>query len=722
MRRPLSLLLMLVPVSAFGQAWSGFLDPSRAIDWSATGFTIPSYTTNCSTPPSLATGSGNATANTTSIVNALTSCDATHNVVNIPVGTYYVNKLDYPHGSVVLRGAGPQLTTLIFQSTAGCVGGIGNQGICMRDTGAIYNGNAAAIPPSGTQQCLWTGGLSKGSTTITLSSCGGTPPNGKILILDQANDTSDTSGIYVCQQNDGAAPNNCNNDGTGNNNGRYISPTNPDCQNAPDSTCVSHSQQQVVLITGVTSQGGGTYTVNISPGVYFTNVRSGQYAGAWWPGFVTHMGIESMTLDGSALTGGGTIGIGQCYQCWVSNVISLNAGRNHIGLYMSLDDVIQNSYFYGAQSHGSSSYGNEFEETSQTLVVNNIYQQTVAPIMFGQGAGNVIAYNFDVDNYFTGNGSIPPDVLEASAASHNSGNEMNLWEGNVGQGIWQDNVWGSSAQNTFYRNALSGWQAKFPGGGTTCGSTVNGNCEQTPFIDRAFNRVLNMVGNVLGQPSYNATYEMYATSTTAGTGGSEDNSIFSLGWSTGGFGGTNNGGCGPTLCDPLTRSSMMRWGNYDTVNNAVRWNTTEAAPAAITYVSANFSTSYFSTLAQTLPSSLYYSSKPSWWPSSKTWPAIGPDVSTGNVSTCSGGTYAGSRAVSSGQCTGGTLNSASGTTGGWASHVVSNPAMDCYLNTLGGTPDGSGSVLAFDASTCYSAGSGGTLSSGTALSAGMVLE
>lgn len=687
--RLISLLLFCVGY-AWSQQWSALIDPSRAIDWSSAGFTIPTYNVNCSTQPTLtANSSAAATANTSSVISALTSCDASHNVVNVPAGTYYLNKTAYPHGSVVLRGAGPQSTTVIFQSTAGCVGGIGNQGICMYDTvGAIYNGNPAALPPSGTQQCLWSGTngsagtYTQGATTINLTNCGGAPPNGKILIMDQADDASDTSGVYICQQTGAAQPTNCNNDGTGNENGRVISGA-------------GHSQQQVTKITGVTSLGGGAYTITISPGVYFTNIRTAQSPGVWWPGFVQSEGLENMTVDGSNLDGG-TIGIGQCYQCWVKNVISLTAARNHIGLYMSLNDVVRDSYFFQAKTHGSSSYAVEFEETSQTLVENNIMQQTVAPVMFGAGTGNVIAYNFDINNYYTGNGSTPPDVLEASASSHNSGNEMNLWEGNVGQAIWSDNVWGSSAQTTYFRNAMSGWQVKFPGGATTCGSVL---CEQTAFIIRAFNRAYNIIGNVIGQPGYNLTYEMYATSTTAGTGGSEDNSIYSLGWSTGGFGGTNNGGCGATLCDPLARTSLMRWDNYDTVNNTVRQNSTEGCPASATYVNANCTN--FGTPTTTLPASLYYSSTPSWWPSGKAWPTIGPDISTGNASTCSGGTYAKSRATSAGQCTGGTLNAPSGTSGGWASHVVSNPALDCYLTVLSGPPDGSGSVLAFDASTCY---------------------
>ncbi len=89
----------------------------------------------------------------------------------------------------------------------------------------------------------------------------------------------------------------------------------------------------------------------------------------------------------------------------------------------------------------------------------------------------------------------------------------------------------------------------------------------TPFAARAYNRAFNIVGNVIGQAGYHDTYESYATSPTAGVNGSKvDTSIYSLGWT----GNTGNGGCNtPPVCDAAVRSTLMRWGNYDTVNAGV---------------------------------------------------------------------------------------------------------------------------------------------------------
>ena len=67
-----------------------------------------------------------------------------------------------------------------------------------------------------------------------------------------------------------------------------------------------------------------------------------------------------------------------------------------------------------------------------------------------------------------------------------------------------------------------------------------------------------------------------------------------------------------------------------------------------------------------LPTSFYYSSTPSWWPSGKPWPPIGPDVSGGNVSGVNG-------------------------------EVNTIPAEDCYLNTMKGSPNGSGGPYSFNA-------------------------
>ena len=204
------LLLLIIALSslAHGQAWSTFIDSSRAINWNTAGagFTLPSYITPCSTQPSLTAGSGNAAANTTAINNALASCDSTHNVVNVPAGTYYINGVNFANqGLEVLRGAGPNCngcgsggTDLILTASAneGC-GGIPT-GICMSNSSYATWG-ASTNPPSGTRQCAWTAGYAQGTTSITLNTCPGSLPSvGQFIILDQANDLTDNGGVWLC--------------------------------------------------------------------------------------------------------------------------------------------------------------------------------------------------------------------------------------------------------------------------------------------------------------------------------------------------------------------------------------------------------------------------------------------------------------------------------------------------------------------------------------------
>ena len=664
------LFSLLAPLQLWGQAWSPFIDPSRATTWQGTaGFTIPNYTVACPTTVSLASGSGNATANATSIMAALASCDSSHNVVNIPAGTWYVAGFHYgSQGFQVLLGAGANSTHIISTSEDPCSGQ--DHGVCMLAGDWTYSGDPSVLPVSsggtGTRQCSWAGAggtdgtYTQGATSIHLTGCGTsitTALIGKILVLDQANDVSDTSGVYICN----SATTNCTYDPSSNANGRILT-----------DTAHQYSSQQIVKITGMTSLGGGGYTVTISPGVYSTNIRSSQNPGAWYGGFVQNLGLENLSVDGTLDSAHGTMSIYSCYQCWVKGVTFLNSSRNAVSIVLSSHDVIRDSYFFGAQSSHTQSYNIEGDSSSDLLVENNIMQQVTTPLNWNGGImGSVVAYNYAIKMIYT-DGTWAWPIF----SSHGPGSNFNLFEGNVNNGINADNSSGPSDQDTAFRNMFIGWQ---PG---TTNATI-------PFIDSAHTRNWNLVGNVLGQPGYHTSYQIIATSTSTFSGGPEDASIYAFG-----LAGLDTCSIGTAICDPIAPATAMRWGNYDTVNAAVRWNSTEAAPGAVTYVAANFSTGYFNTLSHTLPASLYYGSTPSWWPGGKAWPPIGPDVSTGNVGICTG-TYAGAQATTTGQC-GAALITA------WASHVTSIPAQDCFLS-LGGPPDGSGSVLAFDATTCYSA-------------------
>jgi len=123
--------------------------------------------------------------------------------------------------------------------------------------------------------------------------------------------------------------------------------------------------------------------------------------------------------------------------------------------------------------------------------------------------------------------------------------------------------------------------------------------------------------------------------------------------------------------DSLVALTSMRWGNYDVVNDAVRFVNADV-PSGISLFANPVPAS------QTLPPSFYLTARPSaWWGTpwgTPPWPPIGPDV------------------------TGGTVTSGTSTLGGHAHKI---PARLCYENTPIDGTYGSNNVLLFNASQCY---------------------
>lgn len=613
-RRPLYVLILFlfVPAAIRAQQWSGIINPSRAIDWSNAGIPggIPNRTTICATL--------NPGATSAQINSAIANCPA-NQVVFLNAGTYTLAAgINFNgHSNVTLRGAGPGQTILQFTGGDNC-GGQGGD-VCAIPSTAYYIGSPAVMP-GGSQAANWTGGYLQGSTQITLTANSGLPGIGQVIILDQANDASDTGGIFVCDVNP-----TCQQSGPGNPNGRVIGG-------------VTHSQQQLVTVTGVN---GSTFT--ISPGLYANNVRFSQSPGAWWAPMISRVGIEGMTLDhSSSASVKAGIYLYSCTQCWIQNVKSLNANRNHVWLYQSNQNVVRDSYFYGTQNAASQSYGVEYFITSDDLIENNIFQHVASPIMAGQGTGLVAGYNYALDNYYTPSAN----WLLAVSASHNAGNGMNLFEGNEFGSLECDDEWGSSNAGTFFRNLL-------------LGTGMNGSTSTTlntrAIILTAYCRGYNVIGNVLGTAGYHTNYESFPPISISS--GVCDHTVYEIGWA-GSECGTN--GSSGVLNDTVTRLTLLRWGNYDVVSGSVQWNVTEIPTSSVSYITGNPVPT-----SRILPASFYLSAKPSWW-GSMPWPAIGPDVLGGNIP-------------------------------GFAGSAYITPAQACYKST----PKDSNGILIFNATACY---------------------
>jgi hypothetical protein len=248
-----------------------------------------------------------------------------------------------------------------------------------------------------------------------------------------------------------------------------------------------------------------------------------------------------------------------------------------------------------------------------------------------------------------------------------------LFEGNQGAAFKADVVHASSSLVTSFRGYYRGWET---------GKTS----ETIPAYLYALSRFYNLIGNVLGVAGYHTVYQ--DTPPCSG-----QTTIVKM-------------GCGGPVDDDFVPDSTLRWGNYDVVTAANRWcgdssNTGWATTCASTSEVPTGLTNYPVTVpaTETLPASFYLASRPSWYAASIPFPAVGPDVTGGNVGQCSGGTMDKNAALVVGQCTGGGTLTAS-LAGG---RVNANPAMRCYLSVMGGAADGSGGPLTFNANSCYAA-------------------
>jgi hypothetical protein len=495
------------------------------------------------------------------INDAIANCS--NGVVYLNAGTYDLSSGIAFRGkdNVTLRGAGPERTILRFTEPDLC-GGL-QADVCI-DGGSTFG---VHFLPSGHVRD-WTAGYAKGTTQITLDKTAGLKV-GDVIALDQLNDSADTGGVYVA----------C---------GAGVSlelcpPTRP-----------NRSQQQFVRITSIDAD-----QVTISPGLHMPNwgiAPAQQLPQVWWWGDSAEMnGIEDLAVDHGSSSAVSGITFHNAYSGWVKNVKSLNANRNHVWIHQAARIEVRDSYFYGTRNFASQSYGVEPFLTSDALVLNNIFQHITTPFMGGPAAGSVFAYNFMIDMAFYLSSWMMPSI----AGSHDAGTGMNLFEGNVGNAFLMDTLHGSGNLATLFRNRLTGTEP-----GRTQANTV-------PVPIWAYNRLTNIVGNVLGTPGYHRVYENSAT--PSGTPGDRDRSIYVLGYPA----NSESHPIGGVPYDPGVVSTLLRWGNYDYSTNQTRWNPAEI-PAGVAVPTT-----------ETLPASLFLSSRPGWW-RSMSWPAIGPDVIGGD--------------------------------------------------------------------------------------------
>ena len=428
-----------------------------------------------------------------------------------------------------------------------------------------------------------------------------------------------------------------------------------------------HARGQIVYVSNVS----GT-TLTISPGLYGAYTDSPVV----YPITMTasYAGVENLQVYADKTGYAANFGIQACAYCWVKGVESNYTDGDHVEVYWGFHDEVRDSYFSNAFLHAPGSYDSDVDladKTSASLVENNIFERTHASIMLEWGAaGNVIGYNYMEAGYDSG----APSVVIGGVDYHGAHPQFNLQEGNVGIQIYFDSVWGSSSDNTSFRNWVlgsdavdypetAGARATISGGPTVACSALAANKTCYPFqASRAFQVSYlsvrdNFVGNVVGSTAQesNIGYSSGVSAYNSGSGQTDalqwpstrlyDTTVYGY---TFGYGEASDTGTGSGDSTTAYTTALLH-GNYGNISSAIVWR---------------------SGLPTTLPATFYQSGKPSWW-GSLPYPAIGPDVTGGS---------------------------------GPGGHAYGNPAETCFVNVMHGVDGGAGGPYTFNANACYGNG------------------
>lgn len=552
MKRLFLFLLPLMALPLQAALWTGILDSSRATDWTGAGAPIVNRTTI------FALMNTNSTA--AQVQAQLDACPSGQ-VVLLTNGAFVFNNGLIGRKDITLRGLGADQTFVFFTGEQGCFFSAGTA-VC------VSSGENNYGPNGGVNSALWQAGFSIGTTVITIGDTFGLSA-GSQIILDQLDDTVDgypAAGDIVI-----AASTTFTRQG-GNAFGRS-----------------GRAQAAVYRVTGVAGN-----DVTIFPPLRMPNWRIGKTPGAWWGNNapLTNFGIENMSMDISSTTTPGIMFFNAA-QCWVKGVrmvITNNPSDTFSYVRMLNADhiTIRDNYFWGPQIDGTDHYGITRELASDCLVMNNIVIKNPGALeQNGPDSGSVIAYNFATNSWVN------------SAVEHNAAPSMNLYEGNAASGVMSDITHGTGNFETFFRNFFFG---QTPG---TTGNTI--------MWVQSFHRFYNLVGNCLGAPCCNLTYERNAVPNNTGV------EIYLLGEN----GNQTSGGANPAV-DARVAATMLRWLNWTSVSNFVSTNVNEV-PSGI----ANFANAV---PPMTIPPSFFLSVKPDFWTTkfgTPPWPAIGPDVTNG---------------------------------------------------------------------------------------------
>ena len=516
--------------------FSEIIPQNRRITWNP-GIPggIPKRTTifaNVKDAPYKAKGDG-TNDDSEAIQKAINDCPEGQ-VVYIPKGNYRLRSpLTIEFKGIVLRGDGPSKTILksdLPKSSS--------------DKYAITIGSDLWLSPIVNMNS----GYNKGSSSIKVSNASEIEV-GQYLILDQLNDPN----LVNKNGNEGACGFCSRKNGT-------------------------RAMGQMVEVTSV--QGN---TINFIPPLYYGfSSKFKPQAAISFTQVTKQVGLEDFKI--TVVKGSHAIRnimmMGSAY-CWIKNIESYKAYGAHIWTHQTFKCEFRDSFIHEGhvKFEPSAAYGILLGTVcTDNLIENNILNELLTAIQLNWGAcGNVIGYNY-IDNSF---GSAQNHLSADLNLNHGAHPFMNLVEGNIFDHLVSDIIHGSSSHNTVFRNYSRGSRE----GKTGALRAVS---------IAAWNRYVNIVGNVLGTPGLSTIYEHEGEPSPY----SNSPLIYRLGyWEC--CTGTSS-----KKDDSQVKSTLLRHGNFDYATKGVIWDKTISD--------------------RKLPKSYYLNSKPSFF-GKLSWPPIGPD-------------------------------------------------------------------------------------------------
>jgi hypothetical protein len=550
-----------------------FIPSNRTVDWSRVGIPggIPSPSWPIYTTLSPSGGSDDSVA----IQNAINAAPA-GSVVRLTAGTFTLHR-----ASTVCQGKADDFASGVYEA-----------GLCLTDKSVVlrgagpsntilnYGDGANIISMGQTYQSAGainfnnvTSGATKGSTSLTLASTTGITLNSYITIT-QLNPNDPADGLLLVTA-------------TG-----YEGLCDYCAHNLP-----SKVMEQVDKVVGISGN-----VVTLERPLYFDYLNSPQ---VYHLPMIENVGLENLRVVGTSSSGTTitfkNINLESCAHCWVHNVESdMCVDRTHVYLADVYETEISNNYLNDGFNHNSGGTYGIYPESrvSETLIQNNIIRKARHSDPLGAASGNVIAYNYAIDPYL---GEFPNSLSDRQ--SHAAHPYMNLFEGNTWPNVEVDFVHGSAGYHTFFRNYIN-MTSTNPSTGLPQTSALHA------MKIAYYNNYDNVFGNAIGSypTGCNTTNYQLGYNSTGNDG------IYFLGpYDDSGTASPN------TTLSVKVENSLLRGGNWDCVTNSVIWNNNVPSGSLIS--------SYIS--PQTLPASLYLSSKPSWFtPSGAVWPPIDPVAST----------------------------------------------------------------------------------------------